>query len=63
MLQGWEHNEIIVGSDVQIGSHCHIVSGSKIGDGATIAPLSFVYGKVEPKTTVSGNPARLVNRK
>lgn len=63
MLQGWEHNEIIVGSDVQIGSHCHIVSGSKIGDGATIAPLSFVFGEVKPKTTVSGNPARLVNRK
>ena len=63
MLQGWEHSEIIIGSDVQIGSHCHIVSGSKIGDGATVSPLSFVFKEVDPNTTVSGNPARLINRR
>lgn len=47
-----------IGNEVNIGGHAFIVPGRKIGDSATIAAGSIVFGNVKAGTTVLGNPAK-----
>lgn len=50
-----------IGTGAQLGSCCCINPHSRIGDGAIVAPMSCVYGKVKANTHVMGNPAHRVN--
>lgn len=50
----------VIGEGAQLGSCTFLSKGAKIGDGAIVAPLSAVYGKVKPHTYVMGNPAHRI---
>jgi acetyltransferase-like isoleucine patch superfamily enzyme len=50
--------DIIIGSDVWIGSHASIMSGVQIGHGAVVAAFSHVVRDVKPYEIVGGNPAK-----
>ena len=59
--QAYEENryQIIVGSDVTIGSHAFIEGGIRIGNGAVIRAGAVVREDVPPYAIVEGNPARV----
>lgn len=52
--------QIVIGSDVWIGSHALIMGGIKIGDGAIIAAGAVVTKDVEPYSIVGGVPAKQI---
>lgn len=52
--------DIVVGSDVWIGTSAFILSGVTIGHGAIIAARSVVTKDVPPYAIVGGNPAKLI---
>jgi acetyltransferase-like isoleucine patch superfamily enzyme len=60
MDQGYEHKEIVIGDDVQIGSHSYIMPGVKISNKAMISTHSVVQDNIPEFAVVSGIPARLV---
>ena len=47
-----------IGKNVWIGAKAMILAGADIGDHAVIAAGSIVRGRVEPRTVVSGIPAK-----
>ena len=49
---------IVIGDCVMITSRCYIGPGVAIGDGAVIAPNSFVVKDIGPLEVWGGNPAR-----
>jgi virginiamycin A acetyltransferase len=51
---------IEIENDVWIGTHCVILSGSKIGTGAVIAANSVVSGKIPAYALAAGTPARVI---
>jgi acetyltransferase-like isoleucine patch superfamily enzyme len=51
---------IKIGNDVWIGSNATILPGVTVGDGAIVAAGAVVTKNVEPKTIVSGVPAKYV---
>lgn len=51
---------IIVGSDVWIGTKAIILSGVKIGQGAIVSAGAVVTKDVPPYAIVGGNPARVI---
>jgi virginiamycin A acetyltransferase len=51
---------IEVGSDVWIGSHSVILSGTKIHHGAVIAANSVVAGEIPPYAIAGGSPAKVI---
>lgn len=53
--------EIVIGNDVWIGTHCVILSGVKIGNGAVIGANSVVNKDVPPYAVVAGSPAKIIN--
>ena len=55
--------DIVVGSDVRIGTGAVIMSGVRIGDGAVIGAHALVTHDVEPYAIVAGNPARLIRKR
>lgn len=50
--------DVIIGSDVWIGTGALILSGVTIGDGAVISARSVVTEDVTPYSIVAGNPAK-----
>ena len=55
-------SDVVIGANVWIGSHCTIVRGVHIGDGAVIGANSVVTRDVEARTVVAGVPAKLLRR-
>lgn len=55
-------SDVIIGANVWIGSHCTIVRGVSIGDGAVVGANSVVNRDVESRTVVAGAPAKLIRR-
>lgn len=51
---------VVIGSDVWIGTEALILSGVTIGDGAVIGARAVVTRDVPPYAVVAGNPARFV---
>ena len=51
--------DIIVGSDVWIGTGALVLSGVTIGDGAVIAAKAVVVDDVPPYSVVAGVPAKV----
>lgn len=51
---------MMIGSDVWIGTEALILSGVTIGDGAVIAARAVVTSDVPPYAVVAGNPAKVV---
>lgn len=51
---------VLIGSDVWIGTEAIIFSGITIGDGAVIGARAVVTKNVAPYSVVAGNPARVV---
>jgi acetyltransferase-like isoleucine patch superfamily enzyme len=56
-------DDIVVGSDVWIGSEALILPGVKIGDGAVVGARAVVTRDVRPYAIVVGVPAREVRRR
>lgn len=52
--------DVVIGSDVWIGTEALILSGVKIGDGAVVGARAVVTRDVPPYAIVAGNPARIV---
>lgn len=54
------YGTVRMGHDVWVGSHCTILAGTKIGNGAVIAGGANVVKDVPPYAIVGGNPARVI---
>jgi acetyltransferase-like isoleucine patch superfamily enzyme len=54
---------VVIGSDVWIGTEAMIMSGVTVGDGAVIGARSLVARDVEPYAIVAGNPARPIRKR
>ena len=54
------NEDVIIGSDVWIGSNAVILKGIKIGDGAIVAAGAVVTKDVAPYTIVGGCPAKYI---
>jgi acetyltransferase-like isoleucine patch superfamily enzyme len=52
--------DIIIGSDVWIGTDAMILSGVTIGDGAIIASRSVVTENIPPYAIVAGISAKII---
>ncbi len=63
--QGAEYREVVIGSDVWIGSNSFIMPGTQLGDGCIVSASSVVGAKKYPPYSIlMGNPARVIgNRK
>jgi len=55
--------DVIIGSDVWIGTEAIILSGVTIGDGAVIGARSVVTKDVPPYAIVAGNPSRIIRKR
>jgi acetyltransferase-like isoleucine patch superfamily enzyme len=55
--------DIVIGSDVWIGTDAMILSGVQIGHGAIVAARSVVTRSVPPYAVVAGVPARVVKHR
>lgn len=56
----WTRGNVVVGSDVWLGSGSAILSGVTIGNGAVVAARAVVTRDVPAFAVVAGNPARIV---
>ena len=54
------HSQIIIGSDVWLGTGTVVLPGIKIGEGAVVAANSVVTKDVESYTIVGGSPATYI---
>lgn len=63
MKQGWIEKPVVIGSDVQIGTHCHVMAGSIIGNQATLAPSTVIAKCIPECAIMAGNPSRLVGER
>lgn len=52
--------QLVIGHDVWIGAHVHIIKGVKIGNGAIIGTDAVVTKDVPPYAIVGGNPAKVI---
>lgn len=52
-----------IGDNVWIGANSVVVGSIKIGDGALIAPLTFINFDIPENAVVSGNPAKILSYK
>lgn len=52
--------KIVVGNDVWIGTHCVILGGVTIGNGAVVAANSVVSSNVPAYAIVGGSPAKVI---
>lgn len=52
--------DIIIENDVWIGTHCVILSGAHISNGAIIAANSVVTGFIPPYAIAAGTPAKVI---
>lgn len=55
--------DVVIGSDVWLGSGCLILSGVTIGHGAVVAAHAVVTRDVPPYAVVAGNPGRIVRHR
>ena len=55
-----DRNQIIIGSDVQVGAGAMIMGGVHIGSGAVIEAGTVVTEDVPPYALAAGNPARVL---
>ena len=55
--------DIIIGSDVWIGTRAVICMGSRIGNGAIVEAGAVVTKDVEPYTVVGGVPAQFIKHR
>jgi len=60
LKQGYETNPVSIGKAVWIGTHCIILPGVKIGDGAVIGAGSVVTHDIPENSLAVGNPARVI---
>ena len=62
--QGAEYREVIIGSDVWIGSNAFIMPGVELGDGCIVSAGSVVGAKKYPPYSIlMGNPARVMGNR
>jgi virginiamycin A acetyltransferase len=63
--ENWSNEQISkaaidIGHDVWIGSHCVLLSGARIGNGAIIAANSVVTGDIPAYAIAAGSPAKVI---
>ena len=57
---GYKTKPVIIGRDVWIGTHCIILPGVHIGEGAVIGAGSVVTNDIAPYAVAVGNPAKII---
>ncbi|MFN4006516.1 MAG: CatB-related O-acetyltransferase [Chitinophagaceae bacterium] len=60
LLDIYSKGDIEIGNDVWIGTHCVILSGVKIGNGAIIAANSVVNTEIPAYAIAAGSPAKVI---
>lgn len=60
MDQGYMHDPIRINRDVHIGSHCTVLPGVKIDEGAIVTTHSVVNNDCKKKMVYAGIPARVI---
>lgn len=58
--QGFDRLPIVIGNDVWIASHCTILKGVVLNDGAVVAAGSVVTHDVPSNAVVAGIPAKVI---
>ena len=58
-----EYLPMEIGNDVLLSSHCIVLDGVKIGDGAIVGAGAVVTRDVADYTVVAGSPARMVRQR
>jgi acetyltransferase-like isoleucine patch superfamily enzyme len=61
--QGYRTDKVVIGNDVWIGTHCVILPGVTIGDGAVIGAGTIVTKNVKSYAVVAGNPMRFIRNR
>lgn len=51
----------LIGDDVDIGAYAQLLGGIRIGNGVRIGAMAVVLMDVPDRSTVVGNPARIIN--
>lgn len=55
--------DVSIGNYVVLGSHCVVLPGVRIGDGAAVGALSLVRKNLEGYKTYAGNPIRFIRER
>lgn len=58
--QAMDEADVVIGSDVWLGTRVIVLPGSKIGDGAIIGAGAVVRGEIPPMAIAVGMPARVI---
>lgn len=62
LKQGYDTKPVSIGKAVWIGTHCIILPGVRIGDGAVIGAGSVVTHDVPERSIAVGNPAKVIKK-
>jgi len=63
MSQGYKHSPIKIERDVHIGSHCSVLPGVNINNGAIITTHSVIKSDCQENMIYAGIPARVVGKR
>ena len=61
--QAMDEADVVIGSDVWLGTRAVVLPGARIGDGAIIGAGALVRGAIPPFAIAVGAPARVVGRR
>lgn len=60
LLQGWDHQEVVIEDDVWLGAAVFVMPGVTIGRGAIVSACAVVSKSIPPYAIVAGNPGRII---
>lgn len=61
--QAMDEADVVIGSDVWLGTRVTVLPGARIGDGAIIGAHSVVRGEIPSMAVAVGAPARVVSER
>ena len=61
IAQNYDHGKVIILDDVLIGTHCTILMGAKLSEGAILGSNSLLKDFTKPFGIYGGSPAKLIS--